>query len=134
MKLKHQFTFDRDITIKLIKTVCVLFPGVGIGMVMVSGIVCIYYNVIVAWTLYFLFMSFRAVLPWSTCDNDWNTPNCVDDFAKQGLLNSTDYNSTLSSMNGTIANMSVAAIRTAFAIAKNISDEHKVSASEEYWE
>lgn len=52
--------------------------GVGIGMVIVSGLVCVYYNVIVAWTIYYLFMSFRAVLPWSTCGNWWNTENCVD--------------------------------------------------------
>jgi hypothetical protein len=50
--------------------------GVGIGMAIVSGVVCIYYNVLIAWAIYFLFMSIRSVLPWSTCGNDWNTENC----------------------------------------------------------
>ena len=52
--------------------------GVGIGMVIVSCIVCIYYNVVIAWTLYYLFVSFRVTLPWGRCDNYWNSPNCVD--------------------------------------------------------
>ncbi|BFZ24285.1 hypothetical protein BsWGS_27324 [Bradybaena similaris] len=56
-----------------------LFKGVGVGMLVCSAIVCIYYNVIVAWTIYYLYLSFRAVLPWSHCNNEWNTDNCVDD-------------------------------------------------------
>ncbi|CAL1534497.1 unnamed protein product [Lymnaea stagnalis] len=71
-----------------------LFKGVGIGMICVSAIVCVYYNVIVAWTVYYLVMSFRAVLPWAHCDNAWNTIHCVDqssrtngtNFAGQGNL------------------------------------------------
>lgn len=53
-----------------------LFKGVGYGMVMVSGIVSVYYNVIIAWSLYYLLMSFRAELPWSTCGNEWNNELC----------------------------------------------------------
>ncbi|XP_061183571.1 sodium- and chloride-dependent GABA transporter 1-like isoform X1 [Saccostrea echinata] len=112
---------------------CPLFKGVGVGMVMVSAIVCIYYNVIVAWTLYFLYMSFRAVLPWSTCDNDWNTENCVvgignihnptrGNVSAFSLGNST-YNDT-SNTNSTFFNGTVAA--TAL-VGK------KMSASEEFW-
>ena len=25
-----------------------------------------------------MFLSFTSVLPWSHCDNPWNTPNCLD--------------------------------------------------------
>ena len=53
-----------------------LFKGVGYGMVIISGMVCVYYNIIITWTLYFLYMSFRAILPWSTCSNSWNTEYC----------------------------------------------------------
>jgi SNF family Na+-dependent transporter len=52
--------------------------GVGFGMVIISGIVCIYYNVIIAWTLYYFVQSFTWDLPWSHCNNTWNTEHCVD--------------------------------------------------------
>jgi len=45
-------------------------------MVIISAIVCVYYNVIIAWTVYYFVLSFSWELPWSTCNNDWNTDNC----------------------------------------------------------
>ncbi|RUS69231.1 hypothetical protein EGW08_023006, partial [Elysia chlorotica] len=57
--------------------VCPLFKGVGYGMVIVSGTVCIYYNIILAWTLFYLFSTMQSTLPWSRCDNSWNTPTCI---------------------------------------------------------
>ena len=54
-----------------------LCTGIGYGMVLVSGIVCIYYNLILAWALYYLSMSFTMdQLPWVSCNNVWNTKNC----------------------------------------------------------
>ena len=51
--------------------------GIGYGMVIISGIVCIYYNIIITWTLYYLFNSFYPELPWSSCGNPWNTELCA---------------------------------------------------------
>jgi len=45
-------------------------------MVIISAIVCVYYNVIIAWTVYYFVLSFAWELPWSTCNNDWNTKYC----------------------------------------------------------
>ena len=53
-----------------------VLTGVGFGMVIISAVVCVYYNVIIAWTVYYFVLSFAWELPWSTCNNDWNTPNC----------------------------------------------------------
>ncbi len=50
--------------------------GLGWGMVCVSWICCVYYNMIIAWILYFLGHSFTGSLPWASCDNEWNTENC----------------------------------------------------------
>ena len=46
-------------------------------MITVSGLVCIYYNIIITYTVYYLFASMNSVLPWSTCNNTWNTDRCV---------------------------------------------------------
>ena len=38
----------------------------------------IYYIVILAWSLVFLYDSFSSELPWSSCQNYWNTDPCND--------------------------------------------------------
>lgn len=50
----------------------VLIPGVGFGMVICSAYLGIYYNVIIAWSVYYLFASFTSDLPWDHCDRSWN--------------------------------------------------------------
>ncbi|KAA3678822.1 solute carrier family 6 (neurotransmitter transporter, amino acid) member 5/7/9/14 [Paragonimus westermani] len=55
--------------------------GLGWCMVFASGVVSIYYNLFIAYSLYFLGMSFNWILPWSHCENEWNTPRC---FTYQG--------------------------------------------------
>ncbi|XP_026090309.1 sodium-dependent proline transporter-like [Carassius auratus] len=54
---------------------CPLLKGIGIGMLCVSILVCLYYNVIIAWTFYYLGSSFQSPLPWS-CDALHNIPFC----------------------------------------------------------
>ncbi|XP_041639220.1 sodium- and chloride-dependent neutral and basic amino acid transporter B(0+) [Cheilinus undulatus] len=54
-----------------------ILQGVGIGMVMVTLIVSIYYNVIICYSLYYMFASFQFPLPWSSCST-WSTSNCSD--------------------------------------------------------
>ncbi|XP_029357675.1 sodium- and chloride-dependent neutral and basic amino acid transporter B(0+) [Echeneis naucrates] len=44
-----------------------LLQGVGVAMVMVTLIVSIYYNVIISYSLYYMFASFQVPLPWSKC-------------------------------------------------------------------
>lgn len=55
---------------------CPMARGIGFGMIMVSFLVSIYYNMIIAWCLLYMFQSFRKDVPWRTCDNTWNTPLC----------------------------------------------------------
>ncbi|XP_061753975.1 sodium- and chloride-dependent GABA transporter ine [Nerophis ophidion] len=57
---------------------CPLLKGVGIASVVISFIMCTYYNVVITWALYYLFSSFQAPLPWQSCNNTWNTANCTD--------------------------------------------------------
>jgi hypothetical protein len=45
--------------------------GVGCAMVTVSLIVCIYYNVIMSYTVFYMVSSFASEVPWSKCDPSW---------------------------------------------------------------
>uniref|UniRef100_A0A8C2EG16 Transporter n=1 Tax=Cyprinus carpio TaxID=7962 RepID=A0A8C2EG16_CYPCA len=45
-----------------------ILQGVGITMMLVSTFVAIYYNVIIAYSIYYLFASFQYPLPWSVKD------------------------------------------------------------------
>ncbi|WAQ99610.1 SC6A9-like protein [Mya arenaria] len=55
---------------------CPIFKGVGYAMVVTVAIICVYYNIVNAWALHYLFSSFSASLPWASCDNPWNTDAC----------------------------------------------------------
>ena len=57
-------------------SVCVL--GVGYSVVLIAFYTDFYYNVIISWALYYFFASFTSHLPWTSCDNDWNSENCYD--------------------------------------------------------
>lgn len=46
--------------------------------------VSFYYNVIIAWALYFLTASATPNLPWVHCNNSWNTDQCWES-AQQGI-------------------------------------------------
>lgn len=118
-----------------------MFKGVGIGMVIVSGLVCVYYNVIVAWTLYYLFMSFRAVLPWSTCGNWWNTDRCVD--VERSVIMAANNSLTDSNVSSQVYNASFMFNSTVIGsnlsvivgnASNTIRKEDLISSSEEFWE
>ncbi|XP_075422755.1 sodium- and chloride-dependent glycine transporter 2 [Ascaphus truei] len=52
--------------------------GCGIAMLIISVLIAIYYNIIMCYTLFYLFASLTSVLPWASCTNPWNTPDCKD--------------------------------------------------------
>ncbi|XP_075044528.1 sodium- and chloride-dependent glycine transporter 2 [Mixophyes fleayi] len=52
--------------------------GCGIAMLIISVLIAIYYNIIMCYTLFYLFASLVSVLPWASCTNPWNTPDCKD--------------------------------------------------------
>ncbi|XP_048246078.1 sodium- and chloride-dependent glycine transporter 1-like [Haliotis rufescens] len=58
---------------------CPMFKGVGVGA-LVMYVICIpYYNILLAWPIYYMVKSCSSILPWTTCDNSWNTDLCVED-------------------------------------------------------
>ncbi len=79
-----------------------LLAGLGYAMVAVAWIISVYYNVVISHTLLYLFASFASIttdLPWISCDNWWNTDNCInpiyDSDGNGTALNQTMYNDTL---------------------------------------
>nr|KAF6411794.1 solute carrier family 6 member 2 [Rousettus aegyptiacus] len=58
--------------------ICPFFKGVGYAVILIAIYVGFYYNVIIAWSLYYLFSSFTFNLPWTDCGHAWNSPNCTD--------------------------------------------------------
>ena len=60
----------------MVWNICPLFQGIGVATTIIVFLLNVYYNVILAWTLYYLFASFTSVLPWSHCNNEWNTEFC----------------------------------------------------------
>ncbi|XP_054389907.1 sodium-dependent noradrenaline transporter isoform X5 [Pongo pygmaeus] len=73
--------------------ICPFFKGVGYAVILIALYVGFYYNVIIAWSLYYLFSSFTLNLPWTDCGHTWNSPNCTDPKLLNGsvLGNHTKY-------------------------------------------
>ncbi|XP_063044243.1 sodium-dependent noradrenaline transporter [Engraulis encrasicolus] len=72
--------------------ICPVFKGVGYTVILIALYVGFYYNVIIAWSLYYLFSSCTSVLPWYHCKNKWNSPNCTDPrFINGSVLGNGSY-------------------------------------------
>lgn len=72
--------------------ICPVFSGVGYGICLVSTLVGMYYNTIIAWGVFYMFASFRSEVPWAGCNNSWNTENCMSlstNFNKSLITNFT---------------------------------------------
>lgn len=63
-----------------------LFTGVGYTVIIIALYVGFYYNVIIAWSLYYLFSSCTNELPWQRCGNKWNSDNCTDPMRINGSV------------------------------------------------
>ncbi|XP_034240905.1 sodium- and chloride-dependent GABA transporter 2-like [Thrips palmi] len=78
----------------LVGQLCPILQGVGYATMTLVFFLDIYYCIIIAWTLFYLIASFVTLpdLPWSGCDNEWNTAHCYDPRANGSFLgdNKTD--------------------------------------------
>nr|XP_060632731.1 sodium- and chloride-dependent betaine transporter-like [Anolis sagrei ordinatus] len=71
------------------RKICPIFEGIGYASQVIESYLNIYYIVILAWALFYLFNSFAAVLPWASCNNTWNTERCVASPNSSNLPNVT---------------------------------------------
>ncbi|XP_064461237.1 sodium-dependent dopamine transporter-like [Ornithodoros turicata] len=67
-----------------------LLKGVGYTVVLIAFYVDFYYNVIIGWALYYFVASFSAELPWTNCNNTWNTADCVEMAVGERLSDATN--------------------------------------------
>ena len=74
--------------------VCYTREGIGYCQCLIAFYVAFYYNVIIAWSLYFLIASLTTQLPWTTCDNHWNTPQCTVNNDTVAAMDRNDSNAT----------------------------------------
>ncbi|XP_037310094.2 sodium- and chloride-dependent transporter XTRP3-like [Pungitius pungitius] len=56
--------------------------GVGLASVVTSLYLCLYYNIINAWSFWYLFHSFQSVLPWAECPLNTNKTGPLEECEK----------------------------------------------------
>ncbi|XP_032222489.1 sodium- and chloride-dependent GABA transporter 1 isoform X2 [Nematostella vectensis] len=113
--------------------ICPISKGVGFAMLVVSFLCCVYYNVIIAWCLYYLFESFAKDVPWKTCDNWWNTATCLRGRAPSP----TSANSTNSTMCSAITSAATSLANATSNCTSNLTDtalKEYSSPSKEFYE
>ncbi|XP_046542266.1 sodium- and chloride-dependent glycine transporter 2-like [Haliotis rubra] len=90
-----QFASEGPITVWKVSPA---FHGIGFAMVTISGMVSIYYNVIIMYAIYYMFVSFVSLddtVPWATCDGPWITNSCMATYPPLKTMNETDRMSKL---------------------------------------
>jgi hypothetical protein len=60
----------------LFEKLCPLFKGIAFTAITIDIFMAMFYNTVIAWSVYYLFLSFKSELPWKTCENEWNTQCC----------------------------------------------------------
>ncbi|XP_075587458.1 sodium- and chloride-dependent glycine transporter 1 [Dermatophagoides farinae] len=54
-----------------------LFTGIGYAMCVMSGLVSIYYNMVIAWAVRYLITALFYDIDWDSCGHSWNTNECL---------------------------------------------------------
>ncbi|XP_067936413.1 sodium- and chloride-dependent GABA transporter 1-like [Watersipora subatra] len=118
-----------------------LFKGLGVGMISISFFTSLYYNVIIMWSLYYMFSSFQAFLPWVGCNNLWNTDNCFDSSEEKACERYDNGTSTgaiylyRKCYNATVvaAEEIIVEFNNTLAAEKNASEKTRIPAAEEFF-
>ncbi|TPP63254.1 Sodium-and chloride-dependent betaine transporter, partial [Fasciola gigantica] len=67
----------------------------GCASTLINFLVNCYYTVILGWGLHYLFFSFQSPLPWTLCDQWWNTDGCFSNTTEQVNRTQLDNSSTM---------------------------------------
>ncbi|XP_049458258.1 sodium-dependent neutral amino acid transporter B(0)AT1-like isoform X1 [Epinephelus fuscoguttatus] len=69
--------------------------GIGIASMLVSLLIGLYYNTLIAWILWYLFNSFQAPLPWTQCPLNDNGTGFVSECQRSSTVDYFYYRVTL---------------------------------------
>ena len=87
-----QFTSEGGITAW--ERIAPITAGIGYGSIALTTILNMYYIVVLAWSLYYMWYSFYSELPWMQC-GEWASNCCVPDGEKRnGSCIRDDQNNT----------------------------------------
>lgn len=116
-----------------------IFKGVGLSINLTNNYVNIYYIMIIAYSLYYLILSFNSTLPWEKCNPKWASPNCVDDF-RPSVFNYTECQSVnyLKCDDGqcylnTMFNGTLASCETNKTLLDRVGYWNPIFPSQDYW-
>lgn len=86
------------------------FTGIAIASFAAIFYLNIYYIIILAWDVYYLYMSFTTKLPWASCDNPWNTDRCFNGTAGTNTTTMLNMSSELNMTGGNLSEFSNASL------------------------
>lgn len=110
----------RSTAVRIWKDIHPALFGVGIGCLMVSLLLCMYYVIVIAWCLLYLFISMTKTLPWKSEEICSKTSeyNALKDDRDYWKNNQTYYSET----NHTLKNYSANMLKIAEMKVDNFSD------------
>lgn len=109
-----------------------LLKGIGYATVATVWLFDIYYNVIVSHILFFLCASLRAIfsgIPWDSCNNEWNTPYCIDSQHNSSTFN---YNSNMTNSTNSSSPIVAALVQAPQNLTNNETVSYRTAAQEYY--
>ena len=117
------------------RSFCILFiSGIGYASAIIVFLLNCEYNIILTWAFYYLFSSFSLTLPWSHCDNDWNTAECTRDHRKAIAQNGSDVNMTTYNNSNSDNNTTMASIAALGNESIGAAKAYVADPITEFWE
>lgn len=122
----RKFFFHDRLEVKIIFS---HHTGIGYAAAVMSCWMNVYYIVILSWAIFYFFMSMRADVPWRTCNNFWNTANCVNPYDRKNLMCWDK-----PQIGNILANGSTAITKMCSVSGRNITTSELSDPVKEFWE